>query len=223
MTNTIYTKTYDAPAINHKEILRYAGVRENTPEIDDLISSCLQEIEGKLTYNVCYREFPLNVTDNSIDLGFMTSTSLSLRRNLVNCKSIILFAATIGIGIDRLITRYSRISPSKAFMFQTIGAERIESLCDTFNDEIEVLKHEENASLRPRFSPGYGDFPLEAQREIFKVLDCPRKIGLTLNDSMLMSPSKSVTAIIGVSDEPCGVKHKENCEICNKFDCIYRK
>ena len=74
---------------------------------------------------------------------------------------------------------------------------------------------------RPRFSAGYGDFELSAQTEIFHALDCQRKIGLTLNDSLLMSPSKSVTAIIGISDtaaEKCGT----GCKGCGKTDCEYR-
>ena len=52
-------------------------------------------------------------------------------------------------------------------------------------------------AVRPRFSPGYGDLPLALQREVFAALDCPRRIGLTLSDSLLMSPTKSVTALIG--------------------------
>ena len=96
-------------------------------------------------------------------------------------------------NVDRLIAKYNRISPSKALIFQAIGAERAESLCDLFCDEMK-----EKYSTNPRYSPGYGDLPLDIQRDIFAVLDCPRKIGLTLNDSLLMSPSKSVTAIIGV-------------------------
>ena len=51
--------------------------------------------------------------------------------------------------------------------------------------------------FKPRFSPGYGDLSLEVQKEIFSLLDCPRKIGVSLGDSLLMTPSKSVTAIIG--------------------------
>ena len=61
----------------------------------------------------------------------------------------------------------------------------------------ELLKAE-GVFLKPRFSPGYGDLPLSMQTDIFRVLDCPRKVGLTLNNSLLMSPSKSVTAIMGI-------------------------
>lgn len=73
---------------------------------------------------------------------------------------------------------------------------------------------------RPRFSPGYGDLPLSAQREIFAVLDCGKRIGLMLNDSLLMSPSKSVTAFVGIGGE---MKQKQNtCSACRMRDCAYR-
>ncbi len=181
----IYTKQFDAPPVDRREILRYAGVRGDAPETEAILEECLSEIADKLTYQVCYAEFPLTFKENGIDLGFAETDSRSLRRALEGCKSIILFAATVGIGIDRLIARYASVSPVRSLLFQAIGAERVEALCDAF-------------STLPRFSPGYGDLPLELQRDIFAALDCPRKIGLSLNESMLMSPSKSVTAIIGV-------------------------
>ena len=92
-----------------------------------------------------------------------------------------------------MIAKYGAISPSRAFMLQAIGAERIEALCNKFNSEISA-----KSQTAPRFSPGYGDLPIELQREIFLALDCPKRIGLTLNQSLLMSPTKSVTAIIGI-------------------------
>ncbi len=221
MTNNIYTKKYAAPEINKKEILRYALVRSGTPELDELLQSCLLEVESKLTYNVCFREFPITAHDGYLDLGFAKTPSADLAKNLAGCGSIVLFACTVGIEIDRLIARYGSLSPSRSFMLQAIGAERIESLCDVFNRDLTSAKASDGLFTRPRFSPGYGDLPLEIQRDIFNVLDCPRKIGLTLNSSMLMSPTKSVTAIVGISDKGCKVNEK--CDSCGKTDCIYRK
>lgn len=176
----ICTETYDAPPIDRREILRYAGVRGDAPEIEALLDECIKESEDKLAYKVCYGGFPVSFFDS---VG-----SKDLKKHLEGCNKVILFAATVGIGIDRLIARYASVSPTKSLLFQAIGAERIEALCDEFNSEF----------VGSRFSPGYGDLPLEFQKEIFKVLDCPKRIGLTLNESMLMSPTKSVTAIIGV-------------------------
>ncbi len=194
----IYTKTYEAPPVDRREILRYAGVRGYAPEIEALLEECLSEASDKLTYKICYCDFPVIAKNNSIDLGFAETSSGDLRKHIEGCDKIILFAATVGIGIDRLIARYASISPTKSLLFQAIGAERIEALCEVFNKE----------HGGSRFSPGYGDLPLEFQKEIFTALDCPRKIGLSLNESMLMSPSKSVTAIIGVKNEYQGIFEK---------------
>ena len=130
-----------------------------------------------------------------MDLGFATTTSRDLQKNLAGCSSGLVFAATVGLGIDRLIARYARISPTKALLFQAIGAERIESLCEVFCRELSEDQGE--YLLHPRFSPGYGDLPLAFQKDIFARLDCPKNIGLHLNQSLLLSPTKSVTALVG--------------------------
>lgn len=193
---------YDAPEIDYKEIYRYLGVlgRDSENDIKATVESCIDELSGKLVYKVCFCSFEIFRNGNDIDLGVMKTNSKSLSKNLEGCDSAIIFGATIGIEIDRLISRYSSISPSKALVFQAIGAERIESLCNLFCDDIKGELLKKNKTIRPRFSPGYGDLPLALQRDLFSVLDCPRKIGLTLNESMLMSPTKSVTAIIGIAD-----------------------
>lgn len=217
----VYLKLYPEPKYNIKEILRYMGCRKADDSISGLVNECITELSDKLTYKVCYTEFSIHPTEDGVDLSFMQTNSRGLKMNLFGCEKIVLFAATVGLEIDRLIARYGVISPVKSVAFQAIGAERIESLCDMFNDEVRSRAAAENLYTRPRFSAGYGDFELSAQREIFKVLDCQRKIGLTLNDSLIMSPSKSVTAIIGISDKPrenCA----ERCSACSKTDCEYR-
>ena len=102
--------------------------------------------------------------------------------------------------------KYNAISPAKAFMLQAIGAERIEALCDIFEQDIKQELTNNGYTVKPRFSAGYGDIPLELQRDIVSVLDCQRKIGITLNESLVMSPSKSVTAIIGIKEKPEEIK-----------------
>lgn len=77
-------------------------------------------------------------------------------------------------------------------------------------------------TVGPRFSPGYGDFPIAHQRDFSRLLDTPRKIGLTVTESCLLAPIKSVTAVIGLSEtpQPC---HRKGCEECGKTDCAYRR
>ena len=191
----LHIGSYEAPPLDRREILRYAGARELPREQEALLDACLAETLPLLSYKACWRFFPVAEKDGLLDLGFTAVKSASLAENLKGCSQILLFAATVGIGTDRLVAKYGRISPVKALFCQAIGAERIEALCDAFCSGIEG----ECGKLRPRFSPGYGDLPLEMQWEIFQVLDCPRRIGLTLTESLLMSPTKSVTAIAGLN------------------------
>ena len=191
------TKTYEAPPIRRREILRYAGCAEADEATAALMEDCLTEAADALAYKVCYRELPVAIHGETCDFGAFSVLSHQLARNLENCTRVLLLAATVGVGIDRLIQKYSRIAPSRALMLQAIGAERIEALCDAFCDDTEK---EMVVSLRPRFSPGYGDLPLSVQKDIISLLEAPKRIGLSLNDSLLMSPTKSVTAFAGITN-----------------------
>ena len=107
-------------------------------------------------------------------------------------------------------------------MLQALGGERVEALCRAFCADMAESYGAEGYFTRPRFSPGYGDLDIYMQRDIFRALDCQNSIGLYLADSMLLMPSKSVTAIIGLSREKCAPT-PEGCAICDKKDCAFRK
>ncbi len=198
---TIYTKNYTAPIIDEKEILRYAGIAKNETapsDLCELLSECLSEALPILSYRVCYATFPITRERNILDLGFTKTNSKALAKNLAQCDEIILFSATVGVSLDRLIAKYGKLSPTKALIFQAIGAERVEKLCEAFLSDVETEYKAKNKTLRPRFSPGFADFPLSYQSDIFATLNPHKHIGVTLNDSLLMSPTKSVTAIVGI-------------------------
>ena len=189
----IYTKIYEKPPINDKEILRYSGAKE-----DETILALLEKAkelgENKLSYRVCYREFDISEDEEVLKI----SSSKNLQKNLASCCGFIIFAATVGAEIDRAIAKEAKSSPAMAIMLSAFATERIESLCDAFCHDIAEQKAKENLITKPRISPGYGDISLSLQKEIFRYLDCPRKIGLTLGDNLFMTPRKSVTAIVGI-------------------------
>lgn len=197
MINTVFVKEYDSIPVDKREILRYMGCREEDSRIMSLIDDALKEAESGLTYRVCYGEFEIKAENDTVAFPFNTVRSVSLFNRLKGYSRAIVFSATVGINIDRLIFKYGKLSPSRAVVLQAIGAERIEALCDAFCDDIK----KERQGVTVRFSPGYGDLPLELQRDIITTLGSTKKIGLTLNESLLMSPSKSVTAVFGVTSE----------------------
>ena len=196
MIGQVFIKNYGTIDVNFAEILRYAGVKKPSAQDEQLVKECLLESESANRFGVCYSVFPVSITEDEVDFGFSKTKSKNLAKNLDGCDKAVLFCATIGLGIDRLIAKYGIISPAKALTFQAIGAERIESLCDAFNREIK----QEYKKVKPRFSPGYGDLDLTFQSDVFRVLECHKKIGVNLTSECLMSPSKSVTAIIGLGE-----------------------
>ncbi|MBE5787854.1 MAG: Vitamin B12 dependent methionine synthase activation subunit [Clostridiales bacterium] len=213
---------FQPPPFCLREALRYAGTHGEDEEITALMISAWQEAEGQLSYQVCCREYPLLLDGENCNLYFAGVQSRSLSRHLQGCHGTLLMGATVGVGIDRLIARYGKIAPARALMMQAIGAERIEALCDAFCRLMGEEMKRAGAYLRPRFSPGYGDVPLEMQIDIFKALRPEKPIGLTLNDSLLMSPSKSVTAIIGLTEEKQNMP-SASCLSCGKRECLYRR
>lgn len=200
---TVTCRRYPAPPINLREVHRYLRVPETNAAVDRLLQEAMDECLGELRYDVCYAEYPVEISGDLVDLSFARTESHGLATALEGCERAVVFAATVGLAIDRRIARDGAVSPARALCTQAIGAERIEALCDAFCKELAEEWSGVGASLTPRFSPGYGDLSLEFQRDIFAALDCPRRIGLTLGEGLLMSPTKSVTAI-------CGIKGMQN-------------
>ena len=198
MSELIYTKNYEVDNVNKREVLRYMGCKNSDNETDRLLDDCLNELAGKLKYKTVYGIFDVNITGEECSFLRFSVKSKDLAKTLDGCKRVIIFAATVGFEIDRLISKYSQISPSKALMFQAIGAERIEALCGLLCSDV---SNQLGVRLKNRFSAGYGDLPLSSQNDIFRVLDCTKKIGVSLNNSLLMLPTKSVTAFVGITDE----------------------
>ncbi len=219
MPKGIRTAYISLPPVNEREVLRYAGVKG---EADGVLSSslaeCVREITPALAPKVCYTL----LTKEELFAAIPSARKSEGLRAVLEGDRVVLFAATLGLAVDRLIARYAAVAPSKAVLSQAIGAERIEALCDCFCANYEKTLPRARR-LGKRFSPGYGDFPLLAQRELFHILQCEKNVGLTLTDGLMMSPTKSVTAIVGVTDDEGDKIGKKACEDCRKTDCGYRK
>ena len=152
----------------------------------------------------------------------MNITSRSLGRNLKGCGSVVLFGVILGIGVDLMMKRFSLTDMAKTVVLQACAAAYLEEYLDQLQEKIGEELRQQEKWLRPRFSPGYGDFDIHHQKDILQMLDTAKTIGLTMTDSYMLTPVKSVTALIGISDsdEKCHIK---GCESCGKTDCIYRR
>lgn len=173
------------------DIMLYSGCRNSTDEkLSLLCTNCLEELKEKLTLRAVYSEIYIDFDGDVADFGFSKAESKSLRKFLGGSAKAYVFAATIGIGADMLINRYSTLSPSKAVILDGCATAAIECWCDYLCKEIFKVPCQE------RFSPGYGDLPLSIQPEILRFLSSHLNIGLSMTDSYLLTPTKSVTAIV---------------------------
>lgn len=211
--------------VNRREIYRYLGMGKTAPEprLEELVESCICQLEEVISPRHFMMEFPLSFpAEDTMDFTCFTVKSRHLYRNLKDCGEVMLFAASLGTGPDYLIQRYGRLEMSRAVVLQAAAAAMIESYCDQINGELKEQRKRIGKHLRPRFSPGYGDFDLSYQEKLCAVLSAEKTVGITLTDSFLMIPSKSVTAVIGVSKQETDC-HLEGCWICDKKNCLYRR
>ena len=216
---TLFHDSQDVDAINfdintlYKRLVKDQNDKNLLSVIDECFLECKKAIFPKASYML------LNVKpDNSlIDFEAFSINSKALSDNLSGCKNCILFGATLGAGLDRIISKYSLISPLKSLICQNIGSEYIENYCDYLCDK---FKKDLACFTKPRFSPGYMDLDLFVQKDIFDLLKLSKHCGITLTESLIMRPSKSVTAFLGLSDKPC--ENPLKCSLCDKKNCEYR-
>lgn len=194
MRNQGFLQFSSLAPVDEREVFRYAGGKgEADGEVLTLLRECVAETQSAYAYKACYTE--LSADEFFARFGKCKLTEARLQ----GCERVVIFAASLGIEMDRRIARYASVYTAKALLLQALGAERIEALCDKVCETLSAEYEAKGYSLGTRFSAGYGDFPLAAQTGFFQLLDCNRALGLTLNESLMMSPSKSVTAAIGIS------------------------
>ena len=226
-----------------REVLRYMGMggaaaQNVDPRILHGIEGALAELRRRTRPRFLRKICPLDFVGESGEMlsfgGLFSVKSRSLQINLRDCSEVVLFAATLGAEADQLISRASRRDISQGLIMEASATALIEDYCDTCQMEIEGEMNRQGKTLRPRFSPGYGDFDISHQKDMVRLLDTPRQIGVTLTEGGMLAPSKSVTAIMGIVSWSGGESGGENngsrqrchihgCEACGKKDCLYRR
>ena len=206
--------------LDERQVFRYMGMNGTYDEnVHDTIKRAMPKFLASLQCAVCYGFTPVKVNGDNIDFGIFDVHSHHLARNLRGCENVIVFAATLGMDSELQRRRASASSPMQALVLDAMGSAAIEQLCNQFTEYIRALYPD--YSHRPRFSPGYGDFSLEAQNKILSVLNAQRMLGISVSESYLMIPQKSVTAIIGLGREGC-FKLVPLCDECEHTMCNYR-
>ena len=182
-----------------REAERYLGYGKNQPGDDErrMISECFSAVSAAVSYRCVYTMTDVSrPRDGVLDLGFGNIESASLYRHMSGCGRALLFAATAGRGLDMLITSLSSASPAKGVIADALGSSAVEKWCDLIEKRLlDGVPHVF------RFSAGYGDFDISWQKNILEYLSANIKAGIYTTDALMMLPTKSVTAIVGIKTE----------------------
>jgi 5-methyltetrahydrofolate--homocysteine methyltransferase len=245
---------------NKNEALRYFRAQLGDVHTEAIVDAAYQKLKNELQPRYTVKKFGC-IVDGEGDSNVPSVVKLdngtvfhskALARYVGNAKELFLFGATLGSRVDIALRRMVLTSVAEGGAGQAVAAALIETYCDDCCAELQK-QLPEGKQLKWRFSPGYGDWPLEEQKILFPVLDCAHTIGLTLTESCMMAPVKSVTAVMAVIDvvkdsesaeenknektdlknSNCNQKEIENqktfsntnnkCLRCSKTDCEFRQ
>ena len=210
------------PAIKEAAILLGIPEDKMIPEILSRIGVQYQRINEASRPKSVFAFFDIEVFDSGI---LFDKTFSIYGRDLADlcrgCKKAVLIAVTIGSGIDMLLRRSQAEDMSEAVILDACASAEIERVTDLAESEIiRLISPEEHITMR--FSPGYGDVPLEDSQKIISALSADRRIGLKLTGTDMLVPMKSVTAVIGISERITG--RSKDCTLCYmRESCAYKK
>lgn len=213
--------------INKEEVLRYLGYKGQNIDVNmsTMINECREEIKNVITPRIVYDYKDIRQNDDGVEV---VGTNLILKgkdikEHLKNSKQCVLMAATLGNEVEKKTRLYEKTNLTKALILDACATTAVEEVCDIIENKVKDKALKEGMDITFRYSPGYGDLPLDIQNNFLRAIDAQKKIGLTVSENNLLFPRKSVTAIIGIVDS--GIKKKKkSCKECNNYEnCSFRR
>lgn len=230
--------------IDKKEVLRYLQYKSKVidEETNRLLDECIVELKDLSELKYIYRIFDISkeVINNNTSINFedeIIIESKDLTKLFQNCDKVVILATSLGLAVEKRIRYYSLSSLSKGIIFDACATAYIEALCDYVEGKIKTIAKKEGVGITFRYSPGYGDVSISHQKDLVNSLNATKLIGLTVSESSILIPRKSVTAFVGfdkamkaaVSHDSTdnfekSKKEKNSCPTCKLYaDCNYRK
>ena len=207
--------------IDVNETRRYAGLsRAKNFSGQSIIDACdeallLLEVRGVWKiYDYDAENFIVKSTPNFKLVG------KSITRHLADCEKVICMAVTVGEEIEREVTRKFGVGNYvESVLLDAAATAAVEQAADSLEKAVAPQFLKEGFKFKSRFSPGYGDWALENQKNFFDITGAS-EIGMSLSSALMLMPRKSVTAIIGLTkNKSAAVK---SCAGCDRIDCPSR-
>lgn len=218
--------------IDRKEVLRYLQYKNQNIEDDlnEVIDNCIhltkQVINPRYTYKIC--EIDKKKTEEDGNIVYLKNENIEFESKdiynlLIDCDKCILMSATLGVEIEKEIRKLTYTELTKGVIVDACATTAIEEVCDIVQENMEKSLFDKGKYITMRYSPGYGDLSIDKNKDIINILNGHNRIGLTVSDSGIMIPRKSVVAIIGISNKETK-NRKRTCEDCsNRHSCKFKK
>lgn len=184
------------PHVRRAEMLRYArcgdgvGVEKEAEQAQKLVDDLIRPSAAAVVFDIKRDGEKLFVADTELE-------GKSIKKLLAPCKKCVVMAITVGFEVDMKITALGSSSPALSLLADAAASSAVEDACDACCESIE---NELGVKLTPRFSPGYGDLPMNIQPALLTLTNARRDLGLTVGTGCMLSPIKSVTAIAGIKE-----------------------
>ena len=207
-----------------REALRYLGAGDGPPEeLRRDMAAVADGLARAVRPRYVYRVFPLSRAPEGVVLegGGVTLPGETARRMLEQCGEAVLLLCTLGAGFEALLRAQQARDMARAVMLDACGSAWVEAGCD--EAEREIRARFPGRYLTDRFSPGYGDLPLSLQPALCAALDGWRRLGVQVSGNFWMNPTKTVSAVVGLSDRPQAARIR-GCGFCAMAEtCALRK
>lgn len=201
-------------SVDREQAFRYMGLHTRSDaQMLKTADACEKNLLSKIQPRYCWKAFQKENL-NKILIG------QDIQKHLAQCNTVILFCATLSQSTDVCIRQAQTADILSGMMTDAMASALTEQLCD--EAEKEILQNFPDMFSTWRFSPGYGDMPLEIQQDFLNLINAGKRLGICVSEGGLLIPTKSVTAVIGLSDKPLP-KSAKGCAICSlSKSCPYR-
>jgi hypothetical protein len=213
--------------LRESEVLRYMGYagQEVDHELMGRVRAMIAKAESELNPQYVWATYPVQIVEDDGDTPYVHVTGTTLRmpghdivEHLRGASEVGLLAATVGMAYD-IRARALSASPLESLVFDACGTEAVEVAADQAEAEIAEAAALRGMTTVWRYSPGYGDLPLWVQRDFLNTLNAQKRLGIVLTPQLLMVPTKSVTAVVGLFEEPPATSDaRTKCETCSIRD-----
>lgn len=209
--------------INLQEAKRYAGLAKTNFDEKMLKKACLDvqvlsKVQGSWEiwdYNAASAEIkaspPAYIEGNKI------------RNFLHTAEKLIFLSITIGDAVEKSITDCFKAGQyAYSLLLDAAATAAVENAGDEMEKHLRHLFQSKGYQLLPRFSPGYGDWDIKFQPVMLSLAQAAA-IHISLTESFMLVPRKSITAVIGLVPNQMPVTQDIPCRNCTKINCLARK